>query len=102
MSKIVVNGKRGTQARTLTTGWTKAKRQIFLDHLAATCNVTGAATAAGMSDRGAHLLRQRDPEFAELWREALVRRLDAIARRLRREGRVIGPDGSWTEPEGKG
>ena len=52
-------------------GWTKRKRRIFLDHLAATCNVTGSAAAAGLHWSGAYALRRSDKEFAEQWHSAL-------------------------------
>lgn len=52
-------------------GWTKKARRSFLDHLAATCNVTASAAAAGLHWSGAYALRGRDPEFAEQWRAAL-------------------------------
>lgn len=63
-------------------GWTKAKRQTFLDHLAAACNVTASAKAAGMKARGVHQLRQRDPAFAALWREALDAGYEVVEERL--------------------
>jgi len=52
-------------------GWTKRARRIFLDHLAATCNVTGSAAAAGLHWSGAYAQRRSDPEFAEQWQAAL-------------------------------
>lgn len=53
-------------------GWTAKRRGIFLDHFAATCNATASARAAGMPVRGAFALRQRDPQFAAEWDEALA------------------------------
>ena len=53
-------------------GWTKARRQIFLDTLAATCNVRRAAAEAGMTPAGAYQLRRRDPGFDALWHDALA------------------------------
>ena len=50
----------------------QAKRKRFLDHLAATCNVTASCESAGMTVRTLYLLRKRDPDFAGLWREALA------------------------------
>jgi len=52
-------------------GWTKRRRRIFLDHLAATCNVTASAVAAGLHWSGAYSLRRNDPEFAAQWQAAL-------------------------------
>lgn len=53
-------------------GWTKRGRQRFLDELAATCNVTAACAATGLSTTGAYRLRKRDPAFAALWAEAIA------------------------------
>ncbi|QPQ56088.1 hypothetical protein IC614_05830 [Allosphingosinicella flava] len=53
-------------------GWTPKKRKIFLDHLAAVCNVAKAAEAAGMTDNSAFALRRRDPDFAEQWQAAMM------------------------------
>lgn len=53
-------------------GWTKTRRARFLDALALSCNVTLAAGEAGMATLSAYRLRRSDPEFADLWREALL------------------------------
>lgn len=53
-------------------GWTKARRARFLDMLALSCNVRMAAREAGMATNNAYRLRSTDPQFAELWREALI------------------------------
>lgn len=52
-------------------GWTKARRLVFLEHLAATCNVTLSAEAAGMDGKGVYRLRQRDSGFRAAWADAL-------------------------------
>src|SRR3546814_7837319 len=52
-------------------GWTKARREAFLTELAHSCNVTRAHRAAGAPDRYAYALRQRDPQFARAWQQAL-------------------------------
>lgn len=52
--------------------FTKAKRVIFLDHLAATCNAMLSARAAGVNDSTPYALRRRDPVFAEQWSAALA------------------------------
>lgn len=53
-------------------GWTGEKRRRFLDTLAATGVATWAAKAAGMCYEAAAALRRRDPEFAALWRQAMI------------------------------
>lgn len=52
-------------------GWTIRRRELFLDMLAATCNVTRAVQAAGMSFEGVRQLRRRDAGFAASWDLAL-------------------------------
>lgn len=53
-------------------GWTLARRRVFLEELAASCNVGRALAAAGMGSGGVYRLRQRDPLFAEQWQAALT------------------------------
>lgn len=57
--------------RVRSTGWTKAKRALFLATLADSCNVRKAAAAAGMAASGVYELRKRDAAFGDLWAEAL-------------------------------
>ena len=64
------------------TGWTRAKRQAFLDVLAATCNVSVAAKAVGLDRVGAYRLRRRDPQFADLWRSAILTGYDRLEEKL--------------------
>jgi hypothetical protein len=52
-------------------GFGEEKRRIFLDHLAACCNVTAAAGAAGVGVSTVYDARRRDPEFARQWDEAI-------------------------------
>lgn len=52
-------------------GWTKGNRAVFLDHLAASCNVRRSCAAAGVSTQALYKLRRRDPEFRIQWQEAL-------------------------------
>lgn len=83
----------------------KTRRAAFLEHLAATCNVTASAETAGVSVSAVYANRMRDPEFREDWRAALEQgyaRLEAalIARVARGDGRaevrgdktVVGPE----------
>jgi len=79
-----------------TAGWTEARRQLFLDHLAATCNVTASATAAGLYWSGAYAWRRKDPEFAAQWQAALetgYARLEAMLVERAAGGGVAEPDG---------
>ncbi|MBX3593711.1 hypothetical protein [Sphingomonas sp.] len=52
--------------------WTKAMRETFLDHLAATCNVRESAAVIGVIPGSVYALRRREPRFAAQWDEALA------------------------------
>lgn len=83
---IASGNQRRRQIRQVAAGgWTSEKRQIFLDMLAVTCNVGLACAEAGMSKPGVYQLRRRDPEFAGLWREALLMGYDRLEERLLRQ-----------------
>lgn len=62
--------------------WTRKKREAFLDHLAMSCNVTASVRSVGMTTGGLYQLRRRDPEFAALWRSALLTGYDRLEERL--------------------
>lgn len=47
-------------------------RGVFLDFLAETSNVTKAAKEAGVNPSRAYKIRREEPEFAKLWRAALL------------------------------
>lgn len=79
-------------------GWTKGKRQIFLDTLAATCNVTHATAAAGMKGKSAYDLRRADPVFAELWREALATGYERLEDAVLRQA-LMGVNALEIDPE---
>lgn len=54
-------------------GWSEERRAIFLETLAATCNVTASIRAAGMkSSSSLWKLRKRDFGFARAWDEAIA------------------------------
>lgn len=63
-------------------GWTKARRAMFLDQLAATCNVQRSAAAAGIAAVHCYALKRHDPEFAALWTAALEAGYDHIETQL--------------------
>lgn len=73
--------------------WTNAKRAAFLDHLAVSCNVSESVEAVGMTLGGVYMLRRRDPEFAELWRRALLTGYDRLEELLLRyAGAGVDPE----------
>jgi hypothetical protein len=65
------NRRRIQMRRAPRAGFTDAKRQIFLDHLASCCNVMRAAEAAGAGVSTVYDARRRDAAFAEQWAEAI-------------------------------
>src|SRR5688572_3558946 len=65
-------GKEGPQLiRTRGRRWSDAAEAKFLDHLAASCNVTASAAASGFSCAAIYKRRRRDPAFAQRWLAAL-------------------------------
>lgn len=62
--------------------WTRTRECAFLDHLAATCNVTAACKAASISVCVAYGRRRRDPVFAGAWRAALLTGYDVLEAKL--------------------
>ena len=70
-------------------------RGVFLDFLAETSNVTEAAKKAGVSPSRAYKVRREEPEFAKLWRAALLEGYEHLEfetlRRLREGTTSSGP-----------
>ncbi len=70
---VIGADKGGPQIRRKTPGcWDHAKREAFLDMLAATANVLEACRAVDMVPAGAYQLRKREPEFRAQWKAALT------------------------------
>lgn len=78
--------------------WTDEAEEIFLDHLAATCNYTLSAKRTGFSREAIYKRRRRDPGFAARCHAAIaqgVARIDALlvsAAEDMLEGRAPDPD----------
>ena len=53
-------------------GWTEERRKIFIAVLRESGCVLDACRVAGMSDTSAYRLRERDPEIAEQWDDAVA------------------------------
>ena len=66
-----VRGAARTGRRGAGSGWPRATTQRFLEELAASCNVTGAAAAAGVSPSSAYRRRAADASFRADWGQAL-------------------------------
>lgn len=80
-----VTSARGAQ------GFSAAKRQNFLDALAATCNITKAAAFAQVTLSTVYRARTRDPVFAEHWREAMAIGFDRLEALVLEHGGAGGP-----------
>jgi hypothetical protein len=65
------NRRRVQVRKVVRASFTPARRQVFLDHLAACCNVTASAAAAGVGISTVYDARRRDPLFAQQWDEAM-------------------------------
>jgi hypothetical protein len=63
-------------------GLSAKARDAFLDRLAETCSVAGAAEAAGIASRTAHARRRRDAGFAAAWNAALEAGYQALELKL--------------------
>lgn len=87
-------GKRVVQVRRMRwIRFTEARKQIFLNHFAATADNNAAAAAAGVSVATVNLHRRRRPEFAALWQQALALaypslHAEALRRRLAEQRRL--------------
>jgi hypothetical protein len=71
--RSLLRGPCGTQIRT-TKGhrWSDAAETVFLDQLAATCNVTLAGAACGFSHAALYRRRRNDAAFRQRWDAALA------------------------------
>jgi hypothetical protein len=75
-------------------GWTKERREGFLNVLAVTCNVS-ACRSVGMTPEGAYYQRRRDAAFRAAWREAVAHayarlEVEMLERALIAEDRMRG------------
>lgn len=103
-SRIRASGKDGPQI-VHSTGkrWTDEAEAVFLDHLAASCNITQSAKAAGFSATLMFQKRRADPAFAARCQAALeqgyVRIEAALVRRAVEALEGFAPDGDTPIPE---
>lgn len=67
-------GPTGREQRVRSSGWqwSDEAEEIFLDTLAASCNVSLAADAAGFSTPTVYRQRRLRPDFEDKWRAALA------------------------------
>ena len=65
-------GKDGPQViRSKGDRWTEEAEAVFLDHLAASCNVLASCEAAGFCNTSVYKRRREDAAFAQRWQAAL-------------------------------
>lgn len=82
-------------------GWTIGRRKIFMETLAATCNVSEAARAAGKCLASAYSQKKRDPGFAREWQDALCRAYDELEALLLRQS-LFGAEQEEIVMDGEG
>ncbi len=101
---FVSRGKAGRQVRKVRAdGWNARRREIFLDHYAASANAAEACRAAGMYEGAAYQLRRRDPDFARQYDEAhavALLRLEEMAVRYAATGGRTAPVEPGATPPG--
>lgn len=73
-AKPAVRGARTPARKPLFTSWSKE----FIDHLAATSNVSAAAKKAGIHTSTAYEAKRTKPEFNRQWRLALCEGYDLL------------------------
>jgi hypothetical protein len=81
-------GRRWQAQRMRRNQFTRERKEMFLAHFAATCDVTASAAAAGVSESTAYEHRRSDPVFAAGWDEALEQgyarlEAEAVAQRIK-------------------
>lgn len=105
---LTIQDGRGGLPKAIRRGrvWSKGAEAVFLDALAATCNVTAAMEEAGISKSPLYRRRRSDRQFADHWREALeigYERLEAqllAAAECSLSGRVADADAIFAEITG--
>ncbi len=80
-------GRRWQAQRMRRTHFTPERKEKFLEHFAATCDVTASAAVAGVSESTVYNHRRSDPAFAAGWQEALEQgyarlEAEAVAQRI--------------------
>jgi len=80
-------GRRWQAQRARANFFTRERKEIWLEHFAATCDATAASEAAGISVNTAYAHRRTDPAFRAGWEEALEQgyarlEAEAVAQRI--------------------
>ena len=109
---VAPRGGRMWQARRARRNqFTRERKEVFLEHFAATCDVTASAAAAEISEACVYEHRRKDPAFAAGWDEALphayarleaeavAQRIAALKRLKVRLGKKVPPRDCEVEAE---
>jgi transposase-like protein len=81
-------GRRWQAQRMRRNRFTPARKEVFLEHFAATCDATASAAVAEVSESSVYAHRRSDPAFAAGWQEALEQgyarlEAEAVAQRIK-------------------
>jgi len=104
-ARIAPNNRRRLQRRAMRqVKFTDARKQVFLDHFAGTCDAEAATAAAGVDKSTVYKHRQHDPQFAAGWERALQQgfaqlEAEALRQRIEAQGRLregLAPKGEIT------
>jgi hypothetical protein len=81
-------GRRWQAQRMRRNQFSRERKEVFLAHFAATCDVTASAAAAGVCESTVYAHRRSDPAFAAAWDEALEQgyarlEAEAVAQRIK-------------------
>lgn len=76
------------------------RRELFLAELRVIPNVARACRISGLNRRVAYASRERDPEFAEAWDDAMAEGLDSIEGEVMRRAIEGVPDRPTFAPDG--
>jgi len=86
---VAPRGGRRWQARRMRRNqFSRERKEAFLAHFAATCDVTASAAAAGVCESTVYEHRRSDPAFAAAWPDALEQgyarlEAEAVAQRIK-------------------
>lgn len=95
--RVAAKGGRMRLQTPRSDGWTKERRERFLETLATTANVTRACAAAGLTTSSARRLRRRDGEFSMLWEQMLAEGRERLNEKLL--SRALGQYRSVDNPD---
>ena len=102
-TKVCAHGDRLlVRKRRRSVEFTPARRQVFLDHFAESCNMAAAAAAAGVSERHVRKALAEDESFAEAFDVALAvgyKALEADTLHTQQMAYRLSPDGPAGAPD---